>query len=666
MKVLKGIIVGIIAVSMMAFCCSAQELPAVLDTLIVTATKYETPLKEIPASVTVIRSDDIARQHLPNGDVGDILRSVVGITSRRAYAPFPTYPNIRGMGSDATVTLVNGIPTNWEITQAIPTENIERIEILRGPASALYGANATGGVINIILKKGQKIQESRLGASYGRFDTFGFHGEARGAGERFNYSLAASHEKSDGANVVKNNLNPSITMIDTCDYTKEKFSLNTGYDLTKESEISFFYNFLHDEYTRGRPHVGGDWDRHFAGLNFSQDLGDRFLFTAHAGFRYDDLLHLYDKGGSNYNPNKKRYTDYYETPAEIKITADAGGNHVLTTGFSFNETSTDQEYQDWLTTDVIQKNEYKVRTFAGYVQDVWHPIAPLTIHAGVRYDHWKNFDNVFSNYTNPNLEDRTDSQWSPKVGMRYQFTDQTSGWVNYGTGFTPPTSAQLYDDRTSGGNPREPNPDLEPEKTQSWEIGLEKWMGRVVQANVTGYYNITDDKILSWFNDSNVWVNKNIGKTQSYGTEVALAFYLSDNWTVNANYTYTHATIKKNPSAPEKEDNYLPFTPRNKANIGITYARAENFSINVMGRYLGEQFVSDTNAKVNASGESLVMDESFVCDVKVIKHLKPSLAGLKGVDLSMGVDNLFGEEYRSYYMYEDPGTVLTAQVDFIF
>ncbi len=308
-----------------------------------------------------------------------------------------------------------------------------------------------------------------------------------------------------------------------------------------------------------------------------------------------------------------------------------------------------------------------IYTGPSFVERYYGPIAISDYPFIMRgYDHWKNFDNVFSNYTNPNLEDRTDSQWSPKVGMRYQFTDQMSGWVNYGTGFTPPTSAQLYDDRTSGGNPREPNPDLEPEKTQSWEIGLEKWMGRAMQASVTGYYNITDDKILSWFNDSNVWVNKNIGETQSYGTELALALYLSDNWTVSANYTYTHATIKENPSALEKEDNYLPFTPRNKANIGITYERAENFSINLMGRYLGEQFVSDTNARVNASGESLVMDESFVCDVKVIKHLKPSFGGMKGVDLSMSVDNVFGEDYRSYYMYEDPGTVLTAQVDFIF
>ena len=188
MNVLKGLLCSIVLMVAMTVWCSAEEPSAVLDTLVVTATKYETPLKEIPASVTVIRAEDIANQHLPNGDVGDVLRSVVGITTRRAYAPFPTYPNIRGMGSDATMTLVNGIPTNWEITQAIPTGNIERIEVLRGPASALYGGNATGGVINIILKKGKKTPASHLGASYGRFETLGLYGDTQGAMNKFNYA----------------------------------------------------------------------------------------------------------------------------------------------------------------------------------------------------------------------------------------------------------------------------------------------------------------------------------------------------------------------------------------------------------------------------------------------------------------------------------------------
>lgn len=118
-----------------------------LDDLIVTATKYETSIKDVPASVTVIHTEDLANQNFPNQDIGDALRSVPGITVRRAYAPFPSSANIRGAGSDGTVYLVNGIPTDWQISQAIPIEIVDKVEIIRGPASALYGANASGGVV---------------------------------------------------------------------------------------------------------------------------------------------------------------------------------------------------------------------------------------------------------------------------------------------------------------------------------------------------------------------------------------------------------------------------------------------------------------------------------------------------------------------------------------
>ena len=668
MKTLKQIffawIVGTLALSMP---CSAKEGGVInLDEVVVTATKYETPLTDVPASISVIDSDEIKRHNLPNGDIGDILRSVPGITIRRAYSPFPAYPNIRGLGSDATVTLVNGIPTNWEITQAIPADNIERVEILRGPASALYGANAMGGVINIILKKGERKPESMVGVEYGSFNTLGIKGSTRGKLDGFSYALAASYDDSDGTNVVENNLNASIKMIDDCDYSKKKFSMNTGYDFNENSSLSLLYDFMNDEYTRGRPHVGGDWDRHFAAATYNQSIGDRFSFMGYVGFRYDDLIHLYDKGKTNYDPNKKRYTDFYETPAELRLTGELGSDHTLTTGFAYNETRTDQDYHDWLTTELIQENEYKVRTLAGYVQDVWKPLDGLIVTAGLRYDHWKNFDNEFSNYEDDTLEDRTDSQWSPKVGARYNFANRFSMWLNYGTGFKPPTPDQLYDDRTSGGNPRQPNPDLESEKTDSWELGGEKWFGDRVQTSLVGYWNVTEDKILSWFNDDNVWINKNIGETESYGAEFALAFYLSENWILNANYTYTHATITDNPSSPDQEDNYLPFSPKNKANVGITYTRPDNFSINVMARYLDEQFTSDSNASTNSSGESLIMEESFVFDINAVKHFNLKSGPVKRMELSVAVDNLFDEDYRSYYMYEDPGTVISAKVNFVF
>lgn len=637
-----------------------------LDQVVVTATKYETSVKDIPASVTIIDSEQIEFQNLPNGDIGDVLRSVPGITLRRAYAPFPAYPNIRGLGSDATVVLVNGIPTNWEITQAIPAGNIERVEIIRGPASALYGANANGGVINVILKEGKKEKKGSLGVGFGSFDTWRLKGDAQGGFDKFRYAFAASYEDSNGTNVVTNKVIPSVSMIDDCDYDKTAFSVNTVYDLNERSKLSLFYNFFNDRYTRGRPHVGGDWDRHFAALSWNHDFSDDISLRAYAGIRYDDLLHLYDRGNTNYDPNRKRYTDYYETPVELTVTAGVGAKNILTAGFFYNRQETEQEYRMWVSGDPWRTNKYKVRTLAGYIQDVWKPVEALTLTAGLRYDHWENYDNYFSNFTDSSPADRTDDNLSPKLGIRYNFLDDISVWANYGVGFKPPSSAQLYDDRTSGGNPRQPNPDLKPEKTQSWELGVEKWFGNAIQTNVAGFYNYTDDKILSWFDASNIWVNKNIGGSKSYGTEFSLAWYLTENWTLNANYTYNLATIDENPANSAQEGNYLPFSPKHKANLGINYKKPNNYSIGVFARYLSDQHTNDNNTTQNTNGANLMMDESFVVDIKATKHFPVSWGYVNMVDLSLSVDNLFNEDYQTYYIYEDPGTVWSAEISFNF
>lgn len=637
-----------------------------LGEVVVTATKHETFVKDVPASVTIIDSEQIRGQSLPNGDIGDILRSVPGITPRRAYAPFPASPNIRGLGNDATVILVNGIPTNWEITQAIPSANIERIEIVRGQASALYGANANGGVINIILKEGKKDISGSLGVGFGSFDTRRLNTDIQGKSEKFGYALAATYEDSNGSRVVTNQVNPSITMIDDCYYDKKAFSVNTTYDLSNRSKISLFYNYFNDQYTRGRPYVGGDWDRHFTALSWDQEITDQVALRAYAGLRYDDLLHMYDKGKTNYDPNQKRFTDYYEIPAELTITAELGKTHMLTAGFFYNNQVTEQDYRKWLTNDLLRLNKYKVRTLAGYVQDVWKPTDVLTLTAGLRYDHWENYDNYFNAFFVSNPNDRTDSNLSPKLGARYNLSDEISLWANYGVGFKPPSPTQLYDDRTSGGNPRQPNPNLKAETTQSWELGVEKWFGNTFQTNLVSFYNYTDDKILSWFNTSNVWVNKNIGGSESYGVEFSAAWYFSDHLTINTNYTYNLATIDENPAKASQEGNTLPFSPEHKANLGVQYEQKDNYNIGAFLRYLSEQYTNDDNIRQNSSGANLVMDPSFVVDLKAVKYFPVSWGFIKKIGVTLAVDNLFNKNYRTFYMYEDPGTVFSTEVSFKF
>lgn len=642
----------------------AQEVSQ-LDEMVVTATKHETAIKDIPASVTVITGTELAEQNLPNSDIGDALRSVAGIALRRAYAPFPSSANIRGAGSDGTIYLVNGIPTDWQISQTIAVELIERVEIIRGPASALYGADATGGVINIILKSGSDTPTAAVKAGVGSFGRMRAAASADGKTDRFNFALAGYHEEADGANVVENNLNASIHMISECEYNKENAGMNTGYRLSDSARLRFFYNYFEDKYTRGRPYVGGDWDYHMAGLLYDQKISRRLDINAYASYRVDDYLHLYDWGGTNYDPRRKRSTDYNEMSSELKATAALGG-HTVTTGIFYNNKETLQEYNEWYSGALQSENEYKVRTMAGYLQDMWKMNDAMTLTAGLRFDQWENYDNYFSSYNNQNLKDRDDAHLSPKIGLRYNFPEGTSMWANYSTGFKPPTSEQLYDDRTSGGNPRQPNPDLEPESTQSYEMGVQRMFGFRFQASLAGFYTVTDDKILAWFNADNVWINQNIGRSESFGAELELAWYINSSWTVTANYTYNKATIEENPQNSDLEGNDLPFSPENKANLGVAYSKADDFTAGVIVRYLDKQYCDDANTDRNDAGEQMAMPESTVVDFKATKHIPVAWGALKKIDVSLSIDNLFEEEYRAFYMYEDPGTVYFTEVNFVF
>ena len=666
---MRRLAIGIIAAGMLAWAPAApaaETNPTPLDEVVVTATKYDTAAKDIPAAVTVIHADRIAAQNMVNGDVGDLLRSVPGISLRRAYAPFPASANIRGAGSDATVYLVNGIPTDWQISQTISAERIERVEIIRGPASALYGANASGGVINIILKQGGDRRQAAISGGAGSFGRLRGAASADGRVEGFDYAVAGFYEDADGTNVVENNVNKSIHMIGDCEYDKHGVGFSAGYRFSDLTRVQTFYNFFHDEYTRGRPYVGGDWDYHFGGVILDQKIGSRLDLKGTLAFRSDDYLHLYDKGGTNYDPRQKRNMDYTEMPAEIQATARLGAGHTLTAGFFYNDKTTDQDYTDWLTGASLQENEYKVQTLAGYLQDVWKVTDALTVTGGLRYDHWKNYDNHFSAFNTPDPADRTDEQLTPKLGARYNFADGTAVWASYGMGFLPPTSEQLYDDRTSGGNPRQPNPDLKSETTHSYEIGLERGFGTLAQASLVGFYSYTEDKIMSWFDASNVWINKNIGRTKSYGTEFVMAVYPATHWTVSFNYTYNRATVDDNPTDRSLEGKFLTFSPEHKANLGVTYSRPDNFTVSGYVRYLSDQYSDDANTERNASGEMLMMEESVVVDLKATKHIPVSWGALKTIDLSLSVDNLFDEDYRAFYMYEDPGTTYFAEIKFIF
>jgi iron complex outermembrane receptor protein len=102
------------------------------------------------------------------------------------------------------------------------------------------------------------------------------------------------------------------------------------------------------------------------------------------------------------------------------------------------------------------------------------------------------------------------------------------------------------------------------------------------------------------------------------------------------------------------------------ANLGVIYNRPDNFTLSGYLRYLSDQYSDDANTDRNAAGEQLMMTESVVVDLKGTKHIPVSRGAVKKLDISLSIDNLFDERYRSFYLYEDPGTTYFAEIKFVF
>jgi len=180
---------------------AAQSAPSE-RTVFVTANRVDTPIDQVAGSISIIPGDEIEARHITN--LGDVLRGMPGVDVVRS-GPIGgnTAVFLRGANSEHTLVLIDGVEANDPISPTrafnfsdLDTNNIERIEILRGPQSTLYGSDALGGVINIITKKGDGALQAYASAEGGSYDTYVERAGLSGSQDTLNYSLGFNQENS--------------------------------------------------------------------------------------------------------------------------------------------------------------------------------------------------------------------------------------------------------------------------------------------------------------------------------------------------------------------------------------------------------------------------------------------------------------------------------------
>ena len=640
---------------------------ALEDITVTTATKTEKNIDGVSASVIIVTKEDIEK--ISASTLKDVFEKIPSINAQFGRFPHPSSASkasvsIRGAGANGTLILIDGKRLSGETEgpyelNRIPAAMIERIEIVKGSMSTLYGSDAIGGVINIITKKVDK-NNSTLDVKYGQNG----HGEAKeknvnfttaGKKEDIKYKLfgsiidTSSYSKNKSYTQVatnpttgavlaanpQNGINGTNKVTFGDDSNVKNIGTRIEKDLNDSVTLGVDLNYLDENregtYIGSAQYAGGGLIKNTP-VN-SEDNNRRFDVSSDLKYQINDDLSGQTKVYRSYYKKRNETTPItFAGPVSTKFSANVtidtiesnltyslNDSNIITTGVEFREETRDSSAINPVasSSDFITK---KVKYESLFVQDEIALTDSLNATMGARYDKISNADN----------------KATIQAGLVQKLTENTNLRANYAQGYRAPDIAELYvvspsykDGKRFGSDvvfgPKTTAYDLKPEQSQTFEIALsnrlEKLFSEIVLFNTK-----IDDKIeLVSYGAGNAkyYTSENLDKVDIKGVELNLDYTLNDNADLNFNLTYLNTEDK----STNKE---LIFTPDLSASLGFNYKILSNVATNLSLRYLGEQY-SDTQ-------NTATTDDYTLVDVGVKYDVNKTLT------LYTGIDNIFDKK----------------------
>ncbi|WP_337947358.1 TonB-dependent receptor [Phascolarctobacterium succinatutens] len=522
-----------------------------LEDMVVTATRTESKMVDVPVNTTVISAEKIADRHYL--DVADVLKDVPGATVMDTGVGAYEKKVVLN-GDERVLVLVDGKRVNidmgtmsrasYDLNQMPDVSLIERIEVVKGHGGALYGSDAVGGVVNIITKK--------VDHSYGKVSMgFGSH-QARDAKAMYTIKegktgvmVAASkykqgyHEYKD-AKTEANKRWPAAST-----YENEKVSVKLSQELSETSNLELGYDFSKFEGVRS-------YSTKAKSASFSNKKTNDFYA------KYNWTVNDKDQGFIQLYRNKYDYYnagDMYETDTgfEAQQNITLSDNNRLVVGASYRKAKA--------LNATSYTAEKSINNKAVFVSDQWEFAPSWTLDAGVRYDKHSTAGSK--------------TTWS--AGLNKKFDENSHAYFKLGTGFKAPTLDDLYyysyyyDDRNKYTYESYGNPNLKPEKGDTWTIGYGTKIADKTSVNISYFQSKLEDAI-DWdttnSDNASVSIVRNVDKQKKNGMELSVAHELNDNWDLEASYTYVRVRNDNNDgSGYVRDNNYIP----NMYRFGVRY-----------------------------------------------------------------------------------------------
>jgi len=574
------------------------------EPVVVSATRTDIPLDQSPASVSLISSDDLEQKQIER--VSDALREVPGLNVVQTGTPGQlTSVFMRGLPSEDMQVLLDGIPINQGLAGQfdfanLTTDDIDRIEVARGPQSTIYGPRALAGVVQIFTKQGSGPPGITLSSEGGSYDTFRESLESDGKLGEFDYSIGASRLDTDNAR-PNNSYRNSSGIADVGWSPNEQLRIGSLfiYSLSETGNPNTIFDpkpvdhFLTEKWFIA-PHVdlrvGGWWEH-------------KFIFD-------------YDQERQVNNPNQDGFVGPTRALFE-RVTVDYQNDLrptswlTLTSGFFYNRLNAGQERpfvsqafgpQPTFISDHTQE-------VAGFLQ-AKVDIDNFIFVAGGRLDNFNQFGDV----------------WTYRFAGSYKI-DKTNTTLHssVATGFSPPSSQDKIFGMNFG---------LRPEKDLGWDIGIEQrlWENRV-RVGVTYFHNDLSNVI--GFNGQ--FQTLNLGAAETQGLEMELHAQPIADLTFTASYTYLDAEKTSSADISQPKGARLPRRPRNEVYVSGSYLWWKKLRTTIAAKFV------NAREEINFGGPNFDIEDYSFVNVAAEYEINPHMS------IFGRIDNLTNEHYAEVF-----------------
>ena len=613
-----------------------------LETMTVTPARGDERLGSVPASISVVDDTDIRQSPAITAD--DVLRRVPTFSLFRRTSSIGAHPTAQGVslrgigpsGVSRTLVLVDGVPFNdpfggWVYWTRLPIEQADRIEVVDGTSSSQYGNYAMGGVINVV-SAAPKPRTLDLRMQYGNLDSPKFDVVGSHTWNSFGVVVDGGLYSTDGyAPVVA--VNPAGVaerglVDDKVSVDARSLNARFTYHASDRWNAAVRVGGFHEERNNGKHStINGtpeanetDWRTASGTLSFRlPDQSDlQANISVEGGTFRSNFLAVPaatpPRSIGRMTLNQRVPTS--STAGAVEWRRAFGARHVFSTGSDWRWVDADSEEDalDGTTgTQVVLKRVSggTQRMLSAFLQDIIELTPELSVTASARVDSWRNYNghNLETNHPsgtptvnhNPNLPERDDTVFSPRIAALYKMTERVSVWGSAGAGFRAPTLNELYRQFRVGTTLTLPNNQLAPERLVGGEIGVTIQPYRNVLWRTTWYDNRISDPV------SNVTIataganvtqqRQNLGRTRVDGIQTTADWRMGSAWKFSGGYVFNRARVTEADRTPALVGKVLPQVPRHRGTVQVTFTHPQFVTASIEVLAMSRQFDDDLNTR---------------------------------------------------------------------